>query len=325
MKMIQSILLIVVCLFLTACSATDGPIVMGSTNLDGVNIPTDRQDDTVSMSVNGIQIPLADHEYPIFINGNLAESVFVYDGTNVPTVAVSAMSVAVCGTSGFSELAADGTELTLRYAPYIMANEAMHDDDLTNVVFTAGSDVVQVDGKSVTLSAPVTFVTEGNGPEVYLPYQDAAAVFGLEVSFYDAQNVEPWAAYVQTLDSPPYYLYCVPHLMFWQYSEKAAAMSTEEAVRQVREVLITAYENRWVEYPPSDAAIDWEDAEAEQMYNIIENLEVTGQNDRFWRIPVVYDFLVDKYTGDIFTYYNGMAQSFAAFDPMSEWTLTFAG
>ncbi len=309
MKTIQSLLLVLVSLLLTACIAMDAPIVMGSTNLDGVNIPTETD------------------SYPIFINGNLAEGTFTYDGETEPTVSLTDLVTALC-SSGFAEISGEGDVLTMRYAETVLSNEAVHAEDLTIITLTEDSDTVHIKKpdaeETVALAEPVVLV-DGIVPDVELPWSDAAAVLGLNVSFYDAQNVEPWDTYVETLDSPPYYLYCVPHLMFWQYPEKIGIMPQEEAVRQVREVLITAYENRWVEYPPSDAAIDWVDPEAEQMYNIIENLTVTGQNDRFWRIPVVYDFLVDKYTGEIFTYYNGMEQMFAVFDPTSEWALTFAG
>ena len=54
-------------------------------------------------------------------------------------------------------------------------------------------------------------------------------------------------------------------------------------------------------------------------------LTVTGETDRFYHVEFMGEMLIDKYTGDIYRYYNGLAQFFAKFDPEDPGALMFAG
>ncbi len=297
MKMIQSILLILICLFLTACNATDGPIVMGSTNLDGVNISTET------------------NAYPIFVNGSLAEGTFTYDGETEPTVSLTDLVVALCG-GGFAEISGEGDVLTMRYAETVLANQAVHAEDLTIVTLTEASDTVHIQKpdaeETLALSEPVALV-EGIVPDVVLPWSDAAAVLGLNGSFYDGKTADAGTKSMDGADVS-FYLYDVPHLMFWQYPEKAAAMSGEEAVRQVRDHLIAVFEHTYDVYAP-DAPVLASSKNAQFLYDMIENLTVLGENDRFWRLSGSYDHLVDKYTGEMYSHaYDTDAQEFGIID-----------
>ena len=40
---------------------------------------------------------------------------------------------------------------------------------------------------------------------------------------------------------------------------------------------------------------------------------------------MVFDFWVDKYTGEVYVFYNGMTMAIYKFDPESKGALTFAG
>jgi hypothetical protein len=52
---------------------------------------------------------------------------------------------------------------------------------------------------------------------------------------------------------------------------------------------------------------------------------VKSENDRYYVIPVVYDFWVDKYRGDVYTFYNGIVMQINIFDPNAEGALAFPG
>ncbi len=251
MKKIKSILLILICLFLAACTATKGPIVIGSTNLDGVNISTETD------------------AYPIFINGNLAEGTFTYDGETEPTVSLTDLVTALC-SGGFAEISGEGDVLTMRYAE-----------------------------ETVALAEPVVLV-DGIVPDVELPWSDAAAVLGLNVSFYDGKTADDRTKFMNMADLP-FYLYDIPHLMFWQYPVGAESISQEEALQKVRDNLIAVFENTYDMYAPDAPALA-SSGNAQFLYNMIENLTVLGENDRFWRLSGSYDYLVDKYTGEMYSH-----------------------
>lgn len=42
-------------------------------------------------------------------------------------------------------------------------------------------------------------------------------------------------------------------------------------------------------------------------------------------LPVVFDFWVDKYTGDVYVFYNGLEMNIYLFDPNEPGALAFAG
>ena len=58
---------------------------------------------------------------------------------------------------------------------------------------------------------------------------------------------------------------------------------------------------------------------------INEGLKIKAENDRYFIIPVVWDFMVDKYTGEVYTFYQGQTFEYKLFDPQSEGALAFAG
>ena len=57
----------------------------------------------------------------------------------------------------------------------------------------------------------------------------------------------------------------------------------------------------------------------------ILNLRVSAENDRYYVLPVVFDFWVDKYTGDVYVFYNGLEMNIYLFDPNEPGALAFAG
>ena len=116
-------------------------------------------------------------------------------------------------------------------------------------------------------------------------------------------------------------------MVFWRYPESASVIPEEEALEKLETQLIRAYENTYgtfvpleeepasSPYPGDDVMFRWK----------IAHLEAASETDRFYRIPFVWDFLVDKYTGDVIVHYNGDSQTFHRFNPESPGALAFAG
>jgi len=125
----------------------------------------------------------------------------------------------------------------------------------------------------------------------------------------------------------PFYLANQPHLVFWRYPKSVPVITEEEALDKLEAKLIQAYEATYgtfvpleeepaySPYPGDDVMFRWK----------IPHLEVASETDRFYRIPFVWDFLVDKYTGDVIVHYNGESQTFHRFNPESPGALAFAG
>ena len=57
----------------------------------------------------------------------------------------------------------------------------------------------------------------------------------------------------------------------------------------------------------------------------IPRLTVSEETEKYYIIPVIWDFLVDKQTGRVLVYYNGLDPFAYVFDPMAEGALAFAG
>ncbi len=116
----------------------------------------------------------------------------------------------------------------------------------------------------------------------------------------------------------------LPRIMISRYDEDVKPISREKAVDIVREKLITAYENRYGEYIPINAGNAWE-RDGDDIREAILNLRVSAEDDRYYVIPVVFDFWVDKYTGAVYVYYNGLEMNIYLFDPNEPGALAFAG
>ncbi len=115
----------------------------------------------------------------------------------------------------------------------------------------------------------------------------------------------------------------LPQVIISNY-DSYEAISKAEAVETVKKQLIEAYNLTYGEYVP------WNENETyknngDDIRKAIYNLTVTEENDRFYTIPVVFDFWVDKYTGEVYVFYNGMTMAIYKFDPESKGALTFAG
>ena len=58
---------------------------------------------------------------------------------------------------------------------------------------------------------------------------------------------------------------------------------------------------------------------------VIENLEITGEDEDYYTVPVIWDFKIEKSTGFIFKFYDGHSKALMPFDPYGADALSFAG
>ncbi len=173
--------------------------------------------------------------------------------------------------------------------------------------------------------------SEGPTWRIWVTAEDAAMLLGAEYAIYNtgpysytAENGERMLYYPF---GEPYYLSNEPHLVFWRYPKNAPVLSEEEALDILETQLTQAYENRFGTFVPLEeepASSPYPGDEIMFRWKIA-HLEIGSENDRFYRVPFVWDFLVDKYTGEVIVHYNGIDQFFHRFNPESPGALAFAG
>jgi len=210
----------------------------------------------------------------------------------------------------------------------------VHEVEIRNDVARFPKTLVTLDDTAVDISFTMerrTAPDEGIGWRIWVTAEDAAMLLGAEYAMYNTgpysytdENGERMLYYPF---GEPYYLSNEPHLVFWRYPKNAPVLTEEEALDILETQLTQAYENRFgtfvaleeepasSPYPGDEVMFRWK----------IAHLEIGSENDRFYRIPFVWDFLVDKYTGEIIVHYNGIDQSFNRFNPESPGALAFAG
>lgn len=109
-----------------------------------------------------------------------------------------------------------------------------------------------------------------------------------------------------------------------EWEKEQRNLTQEEAAEHLRDELIKAYENTYGEYVPLTEDPSPTD-DKEYLRYAISNLSLSGEDDRFYKFPVIFEFWVEKATGDIYKYYNGLDKTLTLFDPEDEYALHFAG
>jgi len=190
---------------------------------------------------------------------------------------------------------------------------------------------VILDGKEMDMPFTMVYSSARNAWEILVSAEDAALLLGAEYAYYNAGPTsiigEDGKPHLYYPFGEPFYLANQPHLVFWRYPKSVPVITEEEALDKLEAKLIQAYEATYgtfvpleeepaySPYPGDDVMFRWK----------IPHLEVASETDRFYRIPFVWDFLVDKYTGDVIVHYNGESQTFHRFNPESPGALAFAG
>ena len=102
-------------------------------------------------------------------------------------------------------------------------------------------------------------------------------------------------------------------------------LSDEDALRLLKYQLITAYEATYGEYTPRYDDPGSMAGDKERLPYIIEILRITKDDGEYYTVPVIWDFLIEKETGRIYKFYDGLDKMLIPFDPLDENALSFAG
>ena len=222
---------------------------------------------------------------------------------------------------------------------YFQVDEA---DEIRSIEFVHETGEIYVNDM---LMKDMTFHTETPEPNsfpqhVYVSPVTCALLLHVNLSAYDGSkllgNVQKATLSADsntgTFD-PTYshgyqwYLADEAQIIFWNYPADAVQLTETEALLKLQSALIEAYENTYGRfepltekpesspYPGDEIMLRWQ----------IPNLTITSENDRFWIAEFMGEMFIDKYTGEIFRYYRGLAQFFSEFDPDAPGALMFAG
>ncbi len=116
----------------------------------------------------------------------------------------------------------------------------------------------------------------------------------------------------------------MPQIMISAYPKNAMQMSEDEALERLKNQLITAYEAAYGRFEPLYEEPEVYSDEVSLRY-LITNCKFKAENDRFYIARFVWDFYIDRYTGEIFTRYNGLDKTFTRFNPLRKGALAFPG
>jgi len=153
---------------------------------------------------------------------------------------------------------------------------------------------------------------------VYVLPEDIPPLLGAEVTLYDGAEIPPGTEAPRMVEG-------VPNIMVSRYPADAVKATSEEAAERLRGELILAYERKFGPYEPLYEKPDGYVSDGYNLRYEIANLSPAAENDRFYIVPLWGYYYVDKFTGDIYRYYDGMDQSFYLFDPLADSALAFAG
>lgn len=169
----------------------------------------------------------------------------------------------------------------------------------------------KINGKEYNLDvAPKIF-----NNRTYVPIRFVVEALNAKVDYFDGKDT-----------TKPHIVERMPHVMISRYPSNVKILSKEEAIQKAREQLIIAYEKKFGEFIPlaENEEPSKEDDKA-ILRDVISNLTIKSENDRYYVIPVMYDFWIDKYTGDVYTFYNGLVMLINIFNPYDEDALSFPG
>ena len=229
----------------------------------------------------------------LFINGSIIENTEIIIENSRALVPVRLIS--------------ESFEAEVKWIPE--TQEINISDNSNNITFKIADRNVIINGEEITLDTSPKIVNNST----YVPLRFVSEVLGARVDYFDGEDL-----------SKTHIIRRIPHIMVSRYDKDIKPLTKEESIKIVREQLITAYKKRYCEYEPFKEGESFE-KDGDDIRKVISELNVTQENDRYYVIPVVFDFWVDKYTGDVYVFYNGLAMNINIFDPYAPGALAFAG
>ncbi len=150
-----------------------------------------------------------------------------------------------------------------------------------------------------------------------MPADVLAEILGAEYRYHDASDRKE-----------PYMYPGGKHVMIDRFDDTLEAKTEEEAAAHLKQVLTIAYETRFGEkFVPAEEAPSPYEEQTWHRYHIAEMDEddIMFELGRYYMIPYVWDFYVDKYTDDVYMMYNGIVNRITKYDPAADGALSFAG
>lgn len=313
-----------------SCVVEEAPVTMEKTNLSSGFVLGESYAEEIT--VNEQVSTYTEEAVPVFVNGSWlvdtdgdpVAAKRKEDGSGWLVDAVSILQVLYPGHCGSGiEGSEDQWTLTLSHATTGENSwDLTHSYSATNPESWENNirQIVNKDGVEEKTHMPLEIEKVGEAASgaplyrVWMEPEDVAWFCQATLTLYDGTNTDG-------------YLNGMPHMSFSLYPENATVLTEKEAMETAKTLLIEAYENTYgtydppreepasTPYPGDEVMLPWQ----------IENLTCIGENDRFFRLSFVWDILVDKYTGDVYSHYNGMSQTYSILDPTMGNIFAFAG
>jgi len=292
----KKFLLVIITLFcLSACSKNTS---VKPTNLDGISVITPNSGIPAQVKYNdGYEENIPDDYIMLFINGSIIKHEGIFIENDIPFIPLKAICDHI-----FEE-----TSFTVEGEKYVIKFEK------NKIEIYENEKNVKVDGENYLLeNLPKTI-----NNTLFIGMNDISKILKLKALYYDNSN-----------DEDVHIIKNIPQIMISKYPENAKEISNDEAVEILKSQIKKAFEKKFGEFVPLNEAPDgkvYEIEDKDRLRYLITNLEIKSENDRFYVLSVVHDFFVDKYTGEVYVYYNGIPATINKFDPESESALSFPG
>lgn len=270
---------------------------IAETNIDGVDISTD-EEKYIQFGQND-KIALGNPPRMFLVaNGNIIKSsnIDIVEGSSM--LPVDVLSDIIGGEVKVNPQ--NGDEFTIK-------------NKETKITFRLNDQSAELNDKPEFLD--VLPVREGK--IVYVPLKQFFEYFGFNVKYVLGDESSEVAPLIPNFQQ----------IFVWKYPEKSEPITKDEAVKILTKELKKAYKTnfgkKWTE--PKEGETKGNAPEDEMRWKIKEGFSVKDENDRYYVIPVVWDFLVDKYTGKVYMFYQGQVYQYRGFDTKQKGTLAFAG
>ena len=281
------------------CQTVSANAIITETNLAGLNVSG--MSSLITYNDGSTEIMPEDYIF-LYINGSIiknANIVIENSRTLVPLRLISE-------TLG-AKVDWDGT-----------ARKVTITDGSNKIELIIGNNKPTFNGKVIAIDVAPKIISD----YTYVPLRFIAESLTCKVDWFDGTSIPKGD---NTPVTQAHYPIGMRQVMVSRYPADTQAMNQSQAIEKLRGQLITAYEKYFsAKYAPLDVKpATW--TEPDSVRYAIAHLSPTYENDRFFIIPMEWDFLIDKYTGTVLCYYNGIDQFIYLFDPNADSSLSFAG
>lgn len=272
---------------------------LSETNLDGLRVTGN----SITYG-DGKTEELTENPIMLYINGSIknADIVIVNDHTLVPLRIVS--------ESLGAKVDWDGT-----------ASKVTITDGNDKIELVIGDSNPRLNGEVIPIDVAPQIIND----YTYVPLRFIAESLKCSVEWFDNNGRPAYNGDPDSVSKQAHYTIGDRQVIVSRYPADVKALNQSEASRILQEQLIIAYENRFgVQFETLTVKpATWE--EQDSLRYLISNLTVLYENDRFLVFGVVWEFMVDKYTGTVFICYHGDAATINIFNPLLPGALGFAG